>query len=661
MKSIKFYCLALCAVALLGLQTPVKAQAQTQEDTVQYTKPSWYFGVAGGGNFNFYRGTTQELKAGRIVPKAFHDGNGVGLFIAPLIEYRPANSQWGVMLQAGYDNRSGAWDRVTTPCNRPADLSTNLSYWTVEPSLRFAPFKKNFYLYAGPRFAFNSAKAYTYHMGLNPAVVGQMPAAVEKDDFTAVRSSLISMQVGAGLDIPLSSQSHRTQWVLAPFVSFQPYFGQDPRTIESMNITTLRVGAALKLGRGHRIVRPVEDVVIVPVAVVALPEITFIVNSPKNVADVSTVNETYPLRNYIFFDLGSSEIPSRYVLLKKDQVVTFKEDDLRMKTPDNGSGRSNRQMEVYYNVLNILGNRMSSDPSSTVLLVGSSLEGDQDGLAMAGSVKTYLVTVFDIAPERITIQGRIRPVLASGNKNSTNDVVLLNEGDRRVSIESNSPSLLKEFRSEQSVVLVAPLNSYVTFSVGKNYKDLESWSLVLTDDNGMVQNFGPFTQESVSLSGNALLGNQRKGNFKVQLIATTKSNVVIEKKTNIHVTQWMSSNETDGNRFSIIYGFNKSEALPMYRTYLLDVVVPKIPMNGTVVIQGYTDAIGEEGYNQKLSLARANDVQSILQEGLDKAGRTDVKFVTSGMGEDAKTAQFKNKYPEERFYNRTVIIDLEQK
>jgi len=185
--------------------------------------------------------------------------------------------------------------------------------------------------------------------------------------------------------------------------------------------------------------------------------------------------------------------------------------------------------------------------------------------------------------------------------------------------------------------------------------------LVLTDDNGMVQNFGPFTQESVSLSGNALLGNQRKGNFKVQLIATTKSNVVIEKKTNIHVTQWMSSNETDGNRFSIIYGFNKSEALPMYRTYLLDVVVPKIPMNGTVVIQGYTDAIGEEGYNQKLSLARANDVQRILQEGLDKAGRTDVKFVTSGMGEDAKTAQFKNKYPEERFYNRTVIIDLEQK
>jgi hypothetical protein len=26
-----------------------------------------------------------------------------GLFIAPLLEYRPADSRWGVMLQAGYD------------------------------------------------------------------------------------------------------------------------------------------------------------------------------------------------------------------------------------------------------------------------------------------------------------------------------------------------------------------------------------------------------------------------------------------------------------------------------------------------------------------------------------------------------------------------------
>ncbi len=660
MKLFKVYSLVLCTVALLGGQTP--AQAQAQEETVQYTKPSWYFGVAGGGNFNFYRGTTQELKEGRIVPKAFHDGNGLGLFIAPLIEFRPAKSHWGLMLQAGYDNRSGAWDQVTTPCLRPADLSTNLSYWTIEPSLRLAPFKKNFYLYAGPRFAFNNAKAYTYQMGVNPTVVGQIPVAEENGDFAAIRSNLISWQVGAGLDIPLSSQSHRTQWVLAPFVSFQPYFGQDPRTIESLNITTLRVGAALKLGRGHRIEKPiVEEAVIVPMVVAALPELTFIVNSPSNTTTKNTINEMYPLRNYVFFDLGSSEIPNRYVLLKKNEVANFKEDDLTMITPANGSGRSDRQMEIYYNILNILGNRMSKNPSTTVLLVGSSLEGDQDGLAMAGTVKTYLVTVFDIAPNRITIQGRFRPVMTSGDNKASSEVLLVNEGERRVSIESNDPSLLMEFKSEPMVGLIAPLDSYVTFSVGKNYKELQSWSLEITDDAGKVQYFGPYTQERISLSSNALLGDRAKGNFKVKMLAKTKSNAIIEKNTVMHVNLWKSSNETDGNRYSIIFGFNKSEALPMYRKHLLEVVVPRIPKNGTVVIQGYTDAIGSETYNQELSLARANNVRSILEEGLKKAGRTDVTFVVSGKGEDAKTAKFKNKYPEERFYNRTVIIDLEQK
>jgi hypothetical protein len=40
------------------------------------------------------------------------------------------------MLQAGYDSK-GDFDQVITACDCP--LSTNLSYITVEPSLRFAP------------------------------------------------------------------------------------------------------------------------------------------------------------------------------------------------------------------------------------------------------------------------------------------------------------------------------------------------------------------------------------------------------------------------------------------------------------------------------------------------------------------------------------------
>ena len=131
---------ALIALSLLSFQTAVQAQETLP---VKYTKPSWFFGVAGGANFNFYRGSTQQMNASFTSPVAFHDGFGAGLFIAPLLEYRPADSRWGVMLQAGYDNRRGKFDQVLTDCDCPADLKANVSYITVEPSLRFAPFKSD--------------------------------------------------------------------------------------------------------------------------------------------------------------------------------------------------------------------------------------------------------------------------------------------------------------------------------------------------------------------------------------------------------------------------------------------------------------------------------------------------------------------------------------
>jgi hypothetical protein len=39
-------------------------------------------------------------------------------------------------------------------------------------------------------------------------------------------------------------------------------------------------------------------------------------------------------------------------------------------------------------------------------------------------------------------------------------------------------------------------------------------------------------------------------------------------------------------------------------------------------------------------------------------GKKGIKFETYGFGEDAGTSPFENNFPEERFYNRTVIIDI---
>ena len=80
--------------------------------------------------------------------------------------------------------------------------------------------------------------------------------------------------------------------------------------------------------------------------------------------------------------------------------------------------------------------------------------------------------------------------------------------------------------------------------------------------------------------------------------------------------------------------------------------------NGTVIIHGHTDIIGDDEYNVNLSEQRAQDVKRILEQALKNLGTTGVKFEAYGFGSDKHYAPFENKLPEERFYNRTVIIDV---
>jgi outer membrane protein OmpA-like peptidoglycan-associated protein len=161
-----------------------------------------------------------------------------------------------------------------------------------------------------------------------------------------------------------------------------------------------------------------------------------------------------------------------------------------------------------------------------------------------------------------------------------------------------------------------------------------------------------------SIPGKSILGNRPEGDYKVKMIGITKSGKLSEKETSTHMTLWTPAKVEQGIRYSIIYEFNESKAISIYEKYLTEIVTPNIPVGATVIIKGHTDIIGEEVYNQDLSLARANNVKSIIQNSLEKSGRTDVKFVINGFGEDQKSAPFENKYPEERSYNRTVIIDI---
>jgi outer membrane protein OmpA-like peptidoglycan-associated protein len=563
------------------------------------------------------------------------------------------------MLQSGFDSRRGTFDQVTSPCNCPLDLTTELSYLTIEPSIRLAPFRSNLYIFGGPRFAFLLNKSFEYDQDVNPDFPNSADVNHIKDDFGSMENSQISMQIGAGLDIPISSTSNKTQYIISPYISYHPYMGQTPRSIETWNITTIRAGISLKFGNGKQIT-PIAAPVVLPPP----PSINFTVDSPINTPVAISFVETFPLRNYVFFDKESTTIPARYTKLNKEQAANFTEDQLGRFNQVSVTGRSARQMTVYYNILNILGDRMVKNPSTSITLVGSSNTGVQNAKDKAEAVKTYLVSIFGINPSRITTLGQNKPTLASIKTGGTRELELLRQEDNRVTIESSSLALLREYQTapplSATVAQEAPLDSYVTFNVPGG-STMKSWKLEVRDENDRLQTFGPYYTERTSLSGKSILGDRERGTYKITMIGEANNGSIVRKETRADIVQWVTPVVEQGNRYSVIFEFDQSTVSAAYEKYLVDVVTPKITPGATVRIQGFSDTIGAPEYNLSLSEARAASVRTIIQSALTRLGRTDVTFDVKGHGEIISQSQFRNTLPEERFYNRTVVVDITPK
>jgi outer membrane protein OmpA-like peptidoglycan-associated protein len=630
----------ICSMVIIFAHATVQGQT---------TPPTWWFGVSGAANINFYDGTTQRLDNSLLVPTAFHKGNGVRPYGSVLVEYRPGRI-WGFMLNVGYDGRGAKFDNVVAPCDCPATLKTDMSYVAIEPSLRLGFNASNLYFFAGPRIALGLQKDYSYTQLRQPNTNSQ---------FSDMHSTLISGQVGMGYDIPISSAASTTKVSLSPFISYHPYFGQEPRTIESLSVSTVRIGMALKFGKGKK--APVKEVPIAAVA--AVHDVTFSVRAPKEVPAKRQVSETLPLLNTVFFDTESTEIPSRYVMLTNGQASAFKEEQLQKEQSSNMPGRSAGQLNVYHNVLNILGDRMRANQGATISLEGASPKGPQDAKVLAESVKQYLVTVFGIGGARIATHGSYKPNPPSEQKGGTKELLLLRAEDRRVDIVTASPELLIEVGGDMMKPVqytgtqVDPMDSQVIFNLDSAKEIFKSWSIDITDSKGTVQHHGPFTSNQESISGKAILGDSPDGDYKVTMTGVNKDGSTVKKESSVHLVR-QDNTVANGIRYSVVFDFDKAKTIASYEKFLTNVVSPLISDGSTVIIHGHTDIIGEEDYNQKLSTNRAQQTQKIIENALVSSGKNNVKFETFGFGEDPNHSPFENGLPEERFYNRTVIIDI---
>lgn len=618
-------CFVIAYLLLTGVLSPVIAQEKG------YTRSSWWFGAAGGVNYNLYHGSSQEFNPDYSIPVSFDNKVGKGLFAFPVMEYHRPGAKLGFMLFTGYEGRRGNFNH---------ELSAKIAYLTFEPSIRLNLFNSPLYLYSGPRLAYNVDKRFLIGQGVYV--------------FDHMKQTVISMQIGAGYDFVLTPEKKRNQTIISPFITFHPYFGQNPRSIESWNMTTIRVGIAFKFARGQKVYSHEHEVIPVVIAMNPALSATGTVSSVNLMQD--TIRETLPLQENVYFDLR----PHQPVISNGGE----KKVELELSVPENPMG-SPQQNVAYQNILNVLGNRLVKDPAATITLIESSAKYPAEVPQMAESIKAYLVGVFGIEPSRISARNLKKSELHKNQTGSRSQIATLLEGNRQVSIESKSSSLMMKFINETNetvrsakifAVQEAPEDSYVTFNTRGENEAFSFWSMEVKDPYGKMQSFGPYNTEIISLPEKSLIGTGPEGNYDITLIGQTKDGRTVRRDTSALLKLWTPPTPEKIKRFSIIYEFSNPNAINLYKKYLDDVVVPQIPQDATVIIHGHTDMVGGDDYDLRLYLNQTNDARKIIERALSSAGRNDVKFEVHGFGEDQLVSFYENSDP--RYYNRTVIIDV---
>ncbi|MBK9247190.1 MAG: OmpA family protein [Ignavibacteria bacterium] len=366
------------------------------------------------------------------------------------------------------------------------------------------------------------------------------------------------------------------------------------------------------------------------------------ISIPLEVKNLVSTN-MYALMNYIFFDSSSSEFAARYKLISQADAQNF--------TPKILDG--NTTLQIYYNILNILGWRMKVElPTSTIKVIGcnSNLGGELANRvlsrARAEKVMQYLIDVWGINENRISIQARNLPEVPSNS--SKEDGVAEN---RRVEIIPDQIEML------EPLVFSDTTQSMAAKSVGI--------STTLISDEG-VHSWKAETSQSGkilgTISGNGNLPQIVDCPFAEFPVGIPKTTVPLDVKLTVtdNVLETISQTaepiavlQTFQQKMRIekfnliVFGFNVSAISPM-NNLILGLIKKQIKPTSRVNITGHTDRMGNSDYNQRLSKRRATEIARVLKVNESNA---------SGAG--GEMSLFDNDLPEGRFYSRTVRIVVE--
>jgi len=357
--------------------------------------------------------------------------------------------------------------------------------------------------------------------------------------------------------------------------------------------------------------------------------------------------QTRAILPYIFFGENESFIPDKYHAISKQETNDFNYNQLSGKTP----------LESYYDILNVIGYRMRQKTGATISITGTNnnLGAERNNTKLsrerAETVMNYLVDVWDIEPTRITIEARNLPRVPSNNRTIDGQ-----EENRRVEISSIDLDITAPVFIIDTILRIHPdIVRYLP--VVRSEAGLESWSITSTSSAQELRSYAGGSRIEGSFDWNILneVKNLRANQGKMITKFTAKDtkenelDLVLEhpiKVISVKDKRFNATKDTSLNIYNLIlFDFDKS-SINASNKRITDFIISELTPDTEITIFGYTDRIGDENYNMRLSTARAESTGQSL-------GGYPYKVV--GLGESKLI--YNNDLPEGRFYSRTVVVE----
>ena len=415
---------------------------------------------------------------------------------------------------------------------------------------------------------------------------------------------------------------------------------------------TLSLGGSLRFGMPggeHVVVPPPETDTLRPPPVL-IPEIR---TSPEIVTVEITEydsTEALPLLNRVFFAQGSAELADRYLEIEQSATDTFSISLLTGPT-----------LEVYYDVLNVIGLRLRRLDQAVLTVTGyrNSQETDTSlGLRRAEEVREYLIDVWGIGPERIEVRGEGLPPNPAIERGPAGL-----EENAMVRLEANNPNVTIPI-IRRYVQRIATPPSVLFYPKAISEAGILRWSIEVDGGEGRWRTIEGEGEMPRTVEWNWRSDSMELPSLPLELsyrlivedsagsVRATERREIFVEMTTLQQKLLEQRQDTIIESYSLLLFDYNSPIVSDADRALIHAIAARVSPGARIRFTGYTDSIGDSRFNRDLALRRAEAAAAIFRDAVD------FEIFIEINPEGGESERYTYALPEGRSYDRTVIIEV---